>query len=189
MSLILDCSEIREAIELASDLTAPLPEINLFSAPTPTTPAATSPSSPIPAAQKRQEPPEQVDPSQHAYRGDQLEQVIVNMCQRSSFSGAVITDMTGLPFAIVNAPVSMEAITAFATVLGAALERAGSLLGQHGADFLTMDINYEEKVVLYRFEVGVTPYLLLAICPQDVDERSEIEISIEQIVSILSNNS
>lgn len=182
MTLILDSSEIREAIALASELTSALnlsvPEEKVRSVAVLDAPAKTVQDNP-PA------PVDEIDPTGLAYRGDQLEQVIKNMCQRSHFKGAVVTDDTGLPFAVVNPPVSMEAISAFTVVLGGALERAGSLLGHHGAEYLSIDINYEEKIILRRFLINDAPYFLLAICPQEVDERSEIEISIDQIVSIL----
>ena len=185
MTLILDSSEIREAIALASGLTTAL---NL------PVPVSEEKVSSVASSKKLEkivrdplpEPVDEIDPAGLEYRGDQLEQVILNMCKRSHFSGAVVTDDTGLPFAVVNPPVSMEAVSAFTVVLGGALERAGSLLGHHGAEYLTIDINYEEKIILRRFLIADTPYFLLAICPQDIDERSEIEISIDQIVSILN---
>ncbi len=187
MTLILDSSEIREAIALASGLTSAL-DLPVSAVEEKPKPLAV----PDPAVKKVQDeqpvPVDEVDPTALAYRGDQLEQVIRNMCQRSHFSGAVVTDDTGLPFAVVDPPVSVEAISAFTTVLGGALERAGTLLGHHGAEYLSIDINYEEKIILRRFLIDDAPYYLLAICPQDVDERSEIEISIVQIVSILNKN-
>ncbi len=184
MTLILDSSEIREAIALASELTT---ELNLSSPVV--AEKVRSVSVPEAPAKKLQKTSPQlvaeIDPAGLTYRGDQLEQVIKNMCQRSHFSGAVVTDDTGLPFAVVNPPVSMEAVSAFTSVLGGALERAGSLLGHHGAEYLSIDINYEEKIILRRFLINDISYYLLAICPQEVDERSEIEISIDQIRSIL----
>jgi len=184
MALILDSSEIREAIALASGLTATLHVSG------PVVEKKQSVAALNPPVEKVQESlpklVDEIDPTGLAYRGDQLEQVIHNMCKRGHFSGAVVTDDTGLPFAVVNPPVSMEAVSAFTVVLGGALERAGSLLGHHGAEYLSMDINYEEKIILRRFLINDASYFLLAICPQEADERSEIEISIDQIVSILS---
>ncbi len=185
MTLILDSSEIREAIALASELTSAL---NL-SVPAVEEKVRSVAAPEVPTKTVRKTLPvsvDEIDPTGLEYRGDQLEQVILNMCKRSHFSGAVVADDTGLPFAVVNPPVSMEAISAFTAVLGGALERAGSLLGHHGAEYLSIDINYEEKIILRRFLINEAPYFLLAICPQDVDERSEIEISIDQIVSILN---
>ncbi|SEA57031.1 hypothetical protein SAMN05660420_02506 [Desulfuromusa kysingii] len=184
MALILDSSEIREAIALASGLTATL---NLpVATDAGKVRAITVADVPAKIAQKTTpKPSAEIDPAGLTYRGDQLEQVLRNMCLRSHFGGAVVTDATGLPFAVVNPPVSMEAVSAFTSVLGSALERAGSLLGQHGAEYLSLDINYEEKIILRRFLIHELPYFLLVICPQEVDERSEIEISIDQIVSIL----
>jgi hypothetical protein len=78
-----------------------------------------------------------------------------------------------------------EAIGAFAIVLGTALAKAGKLLGQHNAENISIDINYTEKIVLRRFAMGQSPGYLLVICPQEVDERGEVELSIEQIAQIL----
>lgn len=138
---------------------------------------------------QRSEKKMELDLDAFEYRGDKLEEIIKLMCQRSNFSGAIVTDDGGLPFAVVNPPVSIEAVSAFTSVLGGALERAGELLGHSGAEYLSMDINYEEKVVLRRFMIGEKGYLLLAISPQEVDERSEIEISIEQICEVLTEQS
>lgn len=179
MSLILDSSEIREAIGLAGSLTTTLSG----------GPPATSAAEPVPAPepQKAAVIMAEIDPADLVYRGDRLEQVLANMCRRSSFSGAMITDITGLPFAAVNPPADIDASAAFMTILGDTLQRAGTYLGYQDADFLAMDISYDQKIVLHRFSIEDRGYLLFAICPQDVDERSEIELSIEQIIAILAD--
>jgi len=185
MTLILDSSEIHEAVALASELTATLNlstlihEKKVGGDKTPI--VATKTIHKHIAAQNNE-----IDPSKLEYRDDQLEQVIKNMCQRSHFKGAIVIDDTGLPFAAVNPPVSIEALSALAVILGASLERADSLLNLQGAEYLSIDINYEEKIILRRFLINDAPYFILAVCPQEIDERSEIEISIDQIVSILN---
>jgi len=88
MSLILDSSEIREAIALASGLTTALnlsvPAVEKKS------PAVVSDNSVKKVQEKPLKPADEIDPTGLAYRGDQLEQVIQNMCKRSHFSGAVV---------------------------------------------------------------------------------------------------
>ena len=120
-------------------------------------------------------------------RGKKLEDIIKRMCQRSNFSGAVVTDDSGRPLAVVNPPVTSDKLPAFSSVLGQALERTGDLLTHKRAEYLSLDINYEEKIVLRRFVIQESHYLLLVSCLQDVDDRSEIEVSIEQIMAALSD--
>ena len=124
--------------------------------------------------------------SSELYRGDQLENALIEMCQRAGFNGATLADTDGLPLAIYNSPIGHEEIAAFTTVLGVALERAGSLLGEYNANNISLDINYTDKAVLRRFVINDTPFFLMVICPQEVDERSEVELTINQITSILT---
>lgn len=119
-------------------------------------------------------------------RGDRIENALEVLCRRGGFKGAVIADTGGLPLAVYNSPVGANALAAFTSVLGSALEKAGHLLEQHGADNISMDINYADKVVLRRFSVEGFQYYLMIICPQNIDERSEIELSLEQMIAILS---
>lgn len=129
----------------------------------------------------------QIEPevSGKGYRGDRLENTLYIMCKRGGFVGAVLADNSGLPLAVYNSPVTDEAIAAFTTVLGDALEKAGRLLKQTEANTISMDINYTEKAVLRRFLINDSPYFLMTICPQEVDERAEVELSIDQVTSIL----
>lgn len=120
------------------------------------------------------------------YREKKLQKIVKNMCQRSNFSGAIVTDSSALPVVVLNSPVSVEAVPAFMSVLSSALEGAGEMLGHHGAEYLSMDIDFEEKVVLRRFVVDKHVFFLLVVSPQGIDERSEIEVSIEQIKEVLS---
>jgi len=137
---------------------------------------------PLPEEAPRQEPP------RFAYRGDRLEHVLASLCERGGLSGAVVADGKGLPLADYKSPVGGDALAAFTSVLGGALERAGIILGAEGADLISMDLNYTEKVVLRRFALEGDPYFLMVICSQDLDERTEVELSIEQVTAILSEN-
>jgi predicted regulator of Ras-like GTPase activity (Roadblock/LC7/MglB family) len=122
------------------------------------------------------------------YRGDKLERALAAMCKRSGFNGAVVADNKGLPLAVYNSPVGADAIAAYTTVLGGALEKAGTLLGQHGAETISMDINYADKVVLRLFTIANNPYFIMVLCPQNVDARSEVELSVAQITAILTES-
>jgi len=137
-----------------------------------------SPSPPSPAASPA--------PPSFAYRGDRLEYALASLCQRGGLIGAVVADGKGLPLADFQSPVGGDRLAAFTSVLGDALERAGQLLGAQGADVIAMDLNYTDKVVLRRFSLDQEPYFLLVVCSQDLDERAEVELSIEQITAILT---
>jgi hypothetical protein len=82
--------------------------------------------------------------------------------------------------------VPTESLAAFASVLGEALQKAGRFLGRSGADYISMDVDYENKVALKSFRLDGRPFSLMVLCRQAVDERSELEVSIEQLVSLLS---
>ncbi len=129
-------------------------------------------------------PPEPPGP-ESKFRGDRLESVLFAMCKRGGFSGSVIVDSNGFPVAVYNSPVADELAAAFTMILGEAMEKGANLLKQTDANHMSIDINYLEKAVVRRFPINDAPYYLMAICPQDVDERSEIELSIEQVILIL----
>ncbi len=119
------------------------------------------------------------------FRGDRLENLLFSMCRRGGFSGAVVSDRTGLPLAVYNSPVDGDTIAAFTSVLGDTLVKAGTFLGQHDAEYISMDINQMDKVVVRRFAFNGMEMFLMVLCPQEMDERAEMEVSIGQILSIL----
>ncbi len=124
-------------------------------------------------------------PAQVVYRSDQLHDSLVAMCKRGGFNGAVVADNNGFPLAAYNSPVDDDVIAAFTSVLGMALEQAGQLLDEHEANHIIMNINYTEKAALRQFFIDDAPYFLMIICPQEVDEKSEIELSIDRVTAIL----
>ncbi len=126
-----------------------------------------------------------IDEIEGEFRGDRLENVLFAMCRRGGFTGAVVSDSTGLPLAVFNSPVENDRIAAFTSVLGDAMAKAGLFLEQHGAEYISMDINYEDKAVVRRFVYAGMEMYLMVLCAQSMDERAEVEMSIEQIVSIL----
>lgn len=178
MSMLLDSSEIREAALLIEQLLKKAPALSLVAqegSPKPATPAA-PPTIAMP------------DLATLPFRADRLQHILTTLCQRGGFSGAVFADSKGFPLAVHNSPVDGDAIAAFTSVLGDALEKAGKLLGHYDLETIAMDINYTEKMVLRRFSIEELPYYMLVICPQSTDERDEVEISIEQATSTLTSN-
>ena len=178
MKTAKDFSEIQEAADLLSS-------ILLKAKPGPAKSGPEKKPGP-PAVEREKALYEEIKSETSGFRGDRIEKALEIMCKRGEFIGAVIADINGLPLAVYNSPVGTDALAAFTSVLGNALEKAGHLLDQHGADNISMDINYTDKVVLRRFIVEGQHYFLMIVCPQAVDERSEIELSIEQFISIMS---
>lgn len=119
------------------------------------------------------------------FRGDKLENVLYAMCRRGNFQGAVVADEQGLALAIYNSPVEGDVLAAFTIVLGEAIEKAGRFLEQYDANNISLDINFVDKAVVRKFSVGDNSFYILVICEQEIDERSEIELSIEQVAAIL----
>jgi len=120
------------------------------------------------------------------YRSEEMRSILATMCKRGGFAGAVVADRLGLPIADFNSPVEIDLMAAFGSVLGEALKQAVELLQQPGANNISLQINNDDKIVLRSFELGGQPFFLLLVCRQTVDERSEVELSIEQLIKVLS---
>lgn len=136
--------------------------------------------------QTRKPAPVEVSDSGEMYRGDKLENMLFAMCKRGEFAGAVLVDSNGLPLAVYNSPVKDESLaSAFAMTLGDAIGKAARILGDSTANNISMDINYTDKACVRKFAINDLPYFLMIVCPQDIDERAEVEISIDQISSFL----
>lgn len=120
-----------------------------------------------------------------AFRGDKLEDTLISMCQRGEFSGSVLADNNGFPLAVYNSPVEENVLAAFTSILGQSLEETARLLNQPNANNISMDINYIDKMVLRKFYVDEMPFFLLIISPQQVDERAELELSVNLLSNIL----
>ncbi len=76
-------------------------------------------------------------------------------------------------------------VSAFTIVLWDALTKAAKLLDQPDPHNISMDINYTDKVVLRRFSINEIPSFRMVTCSQELDERGEIELPIDQIAGIL----
>lgn len=175
MSLLQGCSELQETARLVAELL----KVKGGEPGKVDQAAAATPAMQQPAIHDESAP-------QMMYRGDRLEFILSSMCRRGDLSGAVVADGKGLPLADYNSPVGGDILAAFTSVLGSALERAATLLGESGAELISMDINYTDKIVLRRFTVAGEPYFLMVICSQSLDERTELELSIEQIITVLT---
>ncbi len=180
-----DCSELSEAARLIGDLlSAPGREPEAE-------PAADPQGAHLGAAPTRQShplpSPEEEALSVSPFRGDRLEALLEGLCRRAGFMGAVVADESGLPLAATETPVDPNRVAAFSAVLGQALDKAESLLGGHLADNVSVDFNYTDKLVLRHFTMDTTSLFLAVICPQEVDERGEIELTMEQIAVLLSS--
>lgn len=194
MSRLTGCSEVQEAFQLFFDLV----DDPAFAAPPPAVAPAARPL-PVPAVAARSEAvvPVRVEPAAPpatsledaataGFRGDRLDRILASMCQRGGFAGAVVVDPSGLPLAAHNSPADIDAVAAFTAVLGDTLERVGRLFDQPGAAAITVDVNYEDKVVVRRFRARDLDLYLFLVCPQTVDERSEVELSTAQMTAVLA---
>ncbi len=189
MSRLTGCSEVQEAFQLFFDLvddpvlaTRPLPAAPVVRAVVVPPPAVTPRAAAAGAALAT--PLE--EPAAAGFRGDRLDRILAAMCQRGGFAGAVVVDPSGLPLAAHNSPADVDAVAAFTAVLGDTLERVGRFFNQPGAAAITVDVDYENKVVVRRFRARDLDLLLLLVCPQTVDERSEVELSTAQMAAVLA---
>lgn len=191
-----DSSEIQEAAKLFDQLIAQsgvVAAVKTAQRPAPRALSGGRQSAAAPAGKRKpaaRQPVIEAQDSTDMYRGDRLENMLYAMCKRGGFDGALLVDSGGLPLAVYNSPVKDEAIAAaFATTLGDAIGKASKLLKQQEANNISMDINYTDKAVVRRFLINDLPYFLMAVCPQDLDERAEIELSIDQITTLLKKKS
>ncbi len=150
----------------------------------PTAPPEAAPVLEVKMNDQRIQRPEAQEPE--GERLDPLEHALLRMCKQGDFHGAVLADFGGLPLAIHNSPVEGELLAAFTTIMGDSLGKAATLLNHTNANNISMDINYVDKIVLREFSVGEYKYFLMIICPQTVDERAEVEVSIAHISEIIS---
>lgn len=140
-----------------------------------------------PVPDRAEEPPQApIAVLESGHKEERLENALQILCQRGGFSSAIIADDQGLALADYNSPVNTEVLAAFATVLGSAIAQASHFLDQHEANNISMDINYADKAVVRKFTVRAQSFYLFIICPQDVDERNEVELSMETIMNLLN---
>jgi len=162
----------------------------LLGAPVPLPPSAAlaAPAEPAPHVEPA-EPiapaPTPAAPALAVPRSDALDQVLTQACARGQFKGAVLADAQGFALAVHEGPLATDVLAAFTSVLGEALERAAVLLRQREATYISMDIDYLDKLVLKRFAVGPHTLFLMLIASQGGDERTDLELAIGQIRSLI----
>ncbi len=121
-------------------------------------------------------------------QSDLLGNILAKMCKGRRFSGAVVTDEMGLPLAHYKCSADIDALAAFTSVLGDSLQKAGSILDLPNANFISLVINDDEKLLMCKFEMLENSYYLLTVCPREPfnpDER-QIKEMVAQIVAELS---
>lgn len=187
-------AELREAglLLTASHWSAPAAPPRPASPPPPLPqpgPLAAAPAAIPPVRREPAAAPPPAPGRQPVYRAERVRQLLADMCKRGGFSGAVLADRSGLALAEFNSPFDIDALAAFASVVGGILDQADRLLGKRDANNLALDINYVEKIVVRKFTLVHQPAFLLLVCPQSIDERSEVELSIDLIASVLSEES
>ncbi len=123
--------------------------------------------------------------SDSEYIGDQLELLLSNLCQQSGFQTAIVADDQGLPIGGYNPPIDVDRLAAFTSVLSMAIDKTPYFFNNSEANNISIDISYLDKVVVRKFLIDDIPFLLLIICPQEIDERAYIELFSDQITSLL----
>ncbi|MCC6528048.1 MAG: hypothetical protein IT373_35705 [Polyangiaceae bacterium] len=118
-------------------------------------------------------------------RGARLEQALASLCTRGGFKHAVVVDQQGLLLAAHNVRVESGAAAAFTTMAAECLERTQRLLEAPAANRLSVDLDLVDRAVTHRFVVDDLPYYLTVACGQDVEERGDVELSIEQLAALI----
>jgi hypothetical protein len=119
-------------------------------------------------------------------RGDRLENILALLCERERFTGALVTDSSGLPLAASSNVAASENLAAFSTVLGDALVKASSYLGQDDASDVSLDINARQRIVLRRFDLEGRSCYLLVVCDASCEPRRAMGEAIPGIVATLA---
>lgn len=205
MNSLKNSSELKEAATLIGDLLLPIPEslqydvfhdicppgafqdfsesTHLFDEFTEAQSLAQSsvglqkPASPLPLVD--------ADFGEIEYVGDQLETLLTNLCHQSGFQSAIVADNQGLPIGGYNTPTSIDSLAAFSSVMGSVIDRVPYFFDQSDANNVSIDINFMDKAVVRKFQIDDSPFFLLILCPQEIDERAYIELFSDQIVEVL----
>lgn len=117
---------------------------------------------------------------------DDIKDTLQELCESGGFYGAVVADEMGFPLADYNSPIGVDGLATCSSLLSEALVKAGSIIEMPDVNNLVMDINGEDKLVLHRFSILDEGYVLVVICPQDVDAIGEIELAAARIVNYLA---
>jgi len=117
---------------------------------------------------------------------DEIKEALGDMCDNGGFYGAVVADEMGFPLADYSSPIGVDALATCSSLLGEALVKAGSIIEMSDVNNLMMDINEKDKLVLHRFSLLDESYVLVAVCPQEVEAIGEIDLAVARIVKSLS---
>jgi predicted regulator of Ras-like GTPase activity (Roadblock/LC7/MglB family) len=150
-------------------------------------PTMTSSPAAAPAAvlSSRPEAPLREGPAQGVaggLRAERLDPILLAMCERGGFSGAVLADSAGLPVAVYPGALAADRLAAASAVLAEALVAVSQELGEIPGGHLTIDIDHRDKLVLHRFPFGQRQYFLLTVTRQVANERGEMERAVRQIL-------
>jgi chromosome partitioning protein len=133
-------------------------------------------------------PPEETagEESSIAKNRDEIKEALGEMCESGGFYGAVVADEMGFPLADYSSPIGVDALATCSSLLGEALVKAGGIIEMSDVNNLMMDISGEDKLVLHRFAILDESYVLVAICPQEVEALGEIGLAAARIIKFLS---
>ncbi len=120
------------------------------------------------------------------FRDNKLEDILGDMCRQGGMIGSLLADINGLPIASYRSPVDNEVFAAFASVLGETMDKAGYFLDQHDANYISVDINYADKAVVKKFIIDDAIFYLIIITPKHINERGQVEYTIEKLKNVLS---
>ena len=127
----------------------------------------------------------QAETVEEGFRSEQLARVLADMAARAGFAAVVLSDRAGLPLASYGPEDATRILAALGSVLGETLEQVGRYLQTERGETVAVDVGYTDKLVLRRFEFEAGTFYVVVLCSQDVDERSELELSVEAIRRIL----
>jgi len=114
-----------------------------------------------------------------------LEKALKVMCRRVNFSGAALINRKGQVLAAYSLPMEREKISAFTSYVDATIREIPKAFSMDAGNYITVDLDQTDKVFVRRFRLLDNDLYMLAICPIDVEGRSEIDFSVKRIVSIL----
>ncbi|MEM6823367.1 MAG: hypothetical protein AAF558_15675, partial [Verrucomicrobiota bacterium] len=118
-----------------------------------------------------------------AYQGT-LPEILDELCKRGQFSGALITDNSGLLIAEKDCPIAAGALAASCTIMGTAMHRTAALLDLTEAGQMILGLNKKYEMRLNHFMISDTLYYLAVICHRDVDHRGEVRKAIDALIQM-----
>ena len=126
-------------------------------------------------------------PENVSTRQERLDSVLQTSCLRGGFSSLALCDAAGLPLAVQSDTMNDDRLAGLTAVLGEALERVCRLWDGPAPETMSIDIDYSDKLVFRIFRVDDRGYALLGICPQERDERGEMELTVGEVTGIISS--